>query len=73
MNKIAALITANTINEYIQREKAATIKSLNLIDRYIKENQNKDDIISAYDSVVSSFNIFVKKLNGFINTISEDK
>lgn len=68
MNKIAALITANTINEYIRKEKAATLRSLNLIDQYVKDNASKEDIISAYNSVVSRFNIFAAKLNDLISS-----
>lgn len=68
MNKIAALITANTINEYIRKEKAATLRSLNLIDQYVKDNASKEDIISAYNSVVSRFNIFAAKLKDLISS-----
>lgn len=68
MNKIAALITANTINEYIRKEKAATLRSLNLVDQYVKDNASKEDIISAYNSIVSRFNIFAAKLNDLISS-----
>jgi len=71
MNKIATLITKQTIDSYIIKEKDVMIKSLNLIDQYIKNDGDAESIINIYTSIISRFNIFSAKLINLLENINK--
>ena len=72
MNKIATLITTQTIDNYILQQKTKMLNSLNLIDQYIKANENVEDIINIYNSILSNFNMFSNHLMNLINNIGKE-